>query len=107
MRWLLRLVLAILFICLVLASAIAYMDNEKAVALRFLQWHTPVVSIYWWMLLSLSIGFILGMFLTYATTLKVRVSERKSRRELHSAQRELDTLKDAPVQVSQDVAKMQ
>ena len=45
-------------------------------------------------------GFIFGVCLAYATTVKVRVSERKSRRELNLALRELDKLKDAPIQVA-------
>jgi len=93
MRWLLRLVLILTFILATLVSAVAFMDNADAVSLKFQAWQTPLVSIYWWLLLALTIGFVLGSLVLYASSVKLRLSERKSRRELTKTQGELQRLK--------------
>lgn len=94
MRWLWRLVLILAFVVAALISAVAFMDNADAVSLRFLEWQTPLVSIYWWLLLALTIGFVSGSVVLYAMSVKLRVSERKFRRELVTTQRELQRLKE-------------
>ncbi len=93
MRWLWRLMLIFIFILAALISAVAFMDNADAVSLTFLQWQSPQVSIYWWILFALTAGFISGLVVLYATTVKLRVSERKIRRELLATQQELERLK--------------
>ena len=93
MRWLWRLILTFTFILAALISAVAFLDNADAVSLKFLEWQSPLVSIYWWILLSLTIGFVTGSVVLYATSMKLRASERKSRRELVTTQQELQRLK--------------
>jgi uncharacterized integral membrane protein len=34
--------------------------NQAPVALKFLIWQTPVVSLYWWLLLAFVCGLLLG-----------------------------------------------
>jgi len=93
MRWLWRLALILTFVLAALISAVAFMDNADAVSLRFMDWQTPLVSIYWWLLLALTTGFISGSVILYAASVKLRVSERKFRRELATKQQELQRLK--------------
>jgi uncharacterized integral membrane protein len=93
MRWLWRVMLIVTFILAALISAVAFMDNADAVSLKFLEWQSPLVSIYWWILFALTAGFISGSVVLYATTVKIRISERKFRRELLATQQELERLK--------------
>ena len=94
MRILWLIVLVVLFLGAAVISAVAFIDNETAVSLRFLQWQTPVISIYWWLLLSLFVGFLLGNLVSYTGSFKIRLSERKARRELVNTEQELQRLKD-------------
>ena len=93
MRWLWRVILIVTFILAALISAVAFMDNSDGVSLKFLEWQTPVASIYWWLLFALTVGFLSGSVVLYATLVKMRISERKFRRELLATQQELERLK--------------
>lgn len=104
MRWLWNLVLLLIFVTLVLFSAIAYFDNTQSVALHFLEWYTPAYSIYWWLLAALTLGFICGSLIIYIGSVSLRMSERKSRRELLKLKQELQVFKDARREIPAETA---
>ena len=81
-------VLAILLFCFALLAV-----NQGQVALRFLSWETPEVSVFWWLLLA----FFLGVAVTSAgfglVTLRLRLRQRSLGKQLEAADRELKALR--------------
>ena len=72
MRGLVRLMVAVLFVGILLLGALAMIDNQQRVALRFLEWHTMELSFYWWLFLALFVGFVLGWTLAAFSSLRRR-----------------------------------
>ena len=79
MRGLLRLMIAVVFVAVLLLGALAMIDNQERVALQFLDWRTRELSIYWWLFVALSIGFLLGWALTSVANLRRRAAARQAR----------------------------
>ena len=46
--------------------------NQSPVALKFLIWQTPVVSLYWWLLLAFVAGLLLGAASAGLSILRLR-----------------------------------
>ena len=72
--------------------------NQGQVALRFLSWETPELSVFWWLL----VAFFLGALVTAAgfalVTLRLRLRERRLGKELEASHRELEKLRDLTLQ---------
>ena len=60
MRKLSRWITTIAFILVVVISVLAVIDNRSGVALRFLGWSTPEISIYWWIIGAFGLGIRQG-----------------------------------------------
>ena len=56
MRKLSRWITTIAFILIVVISVLAVIDNRGGVALHFLGWATPELSIYWWIVGAFGLG---------------------------------------------------
>jgi uncharacterized membrane protein YciS (DUF1049 family) len=82
MRALRTLVIALLFVLAVLLGVLAFVDNSSAVALEFLEWKTPTLSLYWWLLGTLVIGITIGWLGASVTVVRAKVAERRATREL-------------------------
>lgn len=89
MRWLGNLVVALLFVLVLAFCTLAVMDNDEAVALRLLSWQTPAISVYWWLVLALSLGLIFGWLFAMRGNLRLRLQTRQLRRELEQQRQEL------------------
>jgi hypothetical protein len=56
-----RLVLRIvLFAIVAIAASLAALENTHAVRLSLLGYQSPELSVFWWLLIALGIGIILG-----------------------------------------------
>jgi uncharacterized membrane protein YciS (DUF1049 family) len=92
MRALAKLFWAALAIVLFFFALLAV--NQGQVALRFLSWETPELSVFWWLL----VAFLLGALVTAAgfglVTLRLRLRERRLGKELEASNRELEKLRD-------------
>ena len=64
--------LLFLFVIALLAAA----DNSDAVALKFLDWRSPVWPVSWWMLLAFVIGVLFGMALNFYSNTLLRLDAR-------------------------------
>ena len=82
MHWLRTLAVASLFLFATLLGVLAFVDNSSVVALKFLDWQTPAVSLYWWLLITLVSGIAIGWLAASVTIVRVKVAERRVRREL-------------------------
>ena len=79
--------LAIVLFCFALLAV-----NQAQVALRFLDWQTPEVSVFWWLLLAFLLGLVvaaLGFGLA---------SQRALNKELDASRRELERLRNLTLQ---------
>ena len=83
----LKTVLAIvLAICLMAISALLLADNATPVSLRLLNYETPPLPVFWWLLTALIVGFAAGTAQCIAGHFRRNAVERKLRRELGQSQ---------------------
>jgi hypothetical protein len=47
-----------------------------------LNWQTPTLSIYWWLVASLAFGIVLGWLASLRTKLQLRLQARQLKKEL-------------------------
>ncbi|MEZ5557135.1 MAG: lipopolysaccharide assembly protein LapA domain-containing protein [Pseudomonadales bacterium] len=96
MHWLSRLLWAALAIVLFLFGALAV--NQGEVALRFLVWETPQISVFWWLLMAFALGLGAGICALGIASVGLRLSRRRLRRRLDAAEQELERLRSAAPQ---------
>lgn len=73
-------------ICLVAISALLLADNATPVSLRVLNYETPPVPVFWWLLAALILGFAGGAAQCIGGHFRHNAVERKLRRELNRSQ---------------------
>ena len=88
-----------LFIALIafLVALLAAADNSAEVALRFLEYETPVWPISWWMLTAFVIGVVFGNLLNLVSNTRLRLDARRARKTADCRTLELDQAKAQPV----------
>ena len=96
MRSIVRLIVAILFVAVLMLGALAMIDNQARVALHFLDWQTFQLSIYWWLLITLASGFLMGWSFASLASLRRRVGMRQTQRQLAVSQQEVQRLRESP-----------
>jgi uncharacterized membrane protein YciS (DUF1049 family) len=96
MRRLSRWVMTIAFALVVAVGILAVVDNRGLVALHFLDWATPELSIYWWIVGAFAMGVVIGWLGAGVQVLRVRASSRQLRRDLSRSQAELTRAKNVP-----------
>lgn len=94
MNWVWKVLLGILFVVVALLGLLAMMDNDARVSLQFLEWRTPELSIYWWLLSAMLIGAVLGWTASAAASVRTRLAQRRTRRELAQSQDEVRRLRN-------------
>ena len=67
--------------------------NQEPVALQFLVWNTPAVSVFWWLLAAMVLGTLLGFILAYLASFKMRLERRRLQRSVDEQASELQRLK--------------
>ena len=69
-------------IFLVAISALLLADNATPVSLKLLNYETPALPVFWWLLAALVVGFVGGAAQCIAGHFRHNAVERKLRREL-------------------------
>ncbi len=82
MRRLKTLLWLLVAICLAAISALLLADNATPVSLRLLNYETPPVPVFWWLLATLIFGFAAGTTQCIGGHFRRNAVERKLRREL-------------------------
>lgn len=77
---------AFLFVVALLAAA----DNSDEVALKFLEWQSPVWPISWWMLMAFVIGVLFGVLLNVYSNTRLRLNARSANKVAEDRARRLD-----------------
>jgi uncharacterized integral membrane protein len=63
--------------------------NQNRVALRFLTWETPPISVFWWLLAAFLLGALCASLACSVTALRGRMRQRALNRQLDESRREL------------------
>ncbi|HAL42959.1 MAG TPA: hypothetical protein DCP57_10975 [Gammaproteobacteria bacterium] len=93
MAWLKRLLMVITALVGFALAALAV--NQEQVALTFIDWQTPfTLSIFWWMLMALVSGIILGWSYNLLRTIPLRIRLRQQRSEVARLESEILRLKE-------------
>ena len=88
-----------MFICVVVISVLAVIDNRGRVALHFLNWATPEISVYWWLVAAFVFGVTVGWLGAGVRVLRVHAGNRRLRRDLDQSQAELARAKSSPPRI--------
>ena len=89
MSWLKSLFFFCLLLLVFLFAALAV--NQQQVALSFVSWKTPfTLSIFWWLLMALVLGIVLGWFYNLVRHLPLRMQVRKLKKALAAAEQALE-----------------
>lgn len=94
MTWLRRTLAVLLALVLFLFAVVAV--NQEQIALRFLAWQTPAVSVFWWLLISLVLGMLVGLTAALGVAARRSLKNRRLRKELQAVREELRRLRDPP-----------
>ena len=81
------------FLVALLASA----DNSAEVALRFLEYESPVWPISWWMITAFVVGVVFGNLLNVVSNTRLRMESRRERKIAQGRTQDLDKSKADPV----------
>ncbi|MBL6689622.1 MAG: LapA family protein [Pseudomonadales bacterium] len=84
------------------AAAVALLaaaDNSDEVALKFLEWESPVWPISWWILTAFVVGVLFGTALNLVSDTRLRMNVRKANKTAAGRTRELDQVKASSTEV--------
>ena len=93
MNWLGRLFWALLALLVFLFAALAV--NQEQIALQFVTWRTPQLSVFWWLLLAFSAGLLIGLIGVAWSTTRLSLKNRGLNKRLTNTERELNKLQQA------------
>ncbi len=91
MAWLIRLFWAALALLLFLFAALAV--NQGHIALEFLIWRTPEVSVFWWLLVAFALGLLVGITGLTLVSMKQGLRNRRLSKQLDERDQELQKLR--------------
>lgn len=76
--------LFVLFISIILLSALSV--NQEEIVLKFAVWETPFkISVYWWLLAALALGFSLGLLNTFFINIRLRLENKRLKKALEQS----------------------
>jgi uncharacterized membrane protein YciS (DUF1049 family) len=93
MSWLGRLFWLVLALLVFLFSVLAV--NQDVIALQFVTWRTPEISMFWWLLAAFALGLLLGLLGVAWSTARLSLRNRRLTRRLGAAETELGKARQA------------
>lgn len=79
----------IVFVVALLAAA----DNSEEVAIKFLDYETPVWPVSWWVLVAFVAGTLFGNLLNFVSNTRLRMNARAANKTAQSRTLEMDKMK--------------
>jgi uncharacterized integral membrane protein len=76
-----------LFAVLVVAAAIAMVENRAPVSLEFLGYHSAELPLYWWLVIAFAGGGLCGWLISGVGAIRARADARRARAALTQATR--------------------
>ena len=92
MTWLRRALAVFAALVLFLLAVVAV--NQEQIALRFLAWQSPALSVFWWLLIALLLGVALGLAGGVGISARRSMHNRRLRKELQAAESEMTRLRE-------------
>lgn len=74
--------------------------NQESVSLRLLDWQTPEISVFFWLLAAFAIGLSAGVVGMMLSGVKHRLERRKLNKSVETLRKEVATLKNHAPQES-------
>lgn len=72
--------------------------NQQDIALEFLVWRTPTVSVFWWLLAAFAAGLALGLLGMVVSSARLGLRNRSLSRRIREAEGELRRLRSMMLQ---------
>lgn len=105
MKWISRLFWLLLLIA---AFTLALLTvNQQQVELVFLNWKTPQLSVFWWLLIAFSSGLTLGLIPAMINSAKHVLQQRRLSKEIKARDKEIEQLRDLKSSEQQLAAEQQ
>ena len=92
MKWLTRLFWLAIALLAFLFAVLAV--NQSPIALEFLAWRTPEISVFWWLFAAFVLGLLLGIAGITLSSMKVGLRNRRLAKELDERDKELHRLRN-------------
>ena len=94
MLWLKRVLLILVFLLVALATMDFMLENQQSISLQFLEMQSPL-SLY--VVLSFILGSVLGIFVGWLITTRLRLKLMVQSNELNRYRKEIDKLRTQAV----------
>ncbi len=91
MAWLIRLFWAALALLVFFFAALAV--NQGHIALEFLIWRTPEISVFWWLLVAFALGIFTAISGLTLISMKQGLRNRRLTKQLGERDQELQKLR--------------
>ena len=91
MAWLIRLFWAVLALLVFFFAALAV--NQGHIALEFLIWRTPEISVFWWLVVAFALGLLIGVTGLTLISMKQGLRNRRLSKQLEERDQELQKLR--------------
>ncbi|BDX19505.1 MAG: DUF1049 domain-containing protein [Pseudomonadales bacterium] len=97
MLWLKRVLLILVFLLVALATMDFMLENQQSISLQFLEMQSPALPLSLYVVLSFILGSVLGIFVGWLITTRLRLKLMVQSNELNRYRKEIDKLRTQAV----------
>ena len=97
MLWLKRVLLILVFLLVALATMDFMLENQQSISLQFLEMQSPALPHSLYVVLSFILGSVLGIFVGWLITTRLRLKLMVQSNELNRYRKEIDKLRTQAV----------
>ena len=97
MLWLKRVLLILVFLLVALATMDFMLENQQSISLQFLETQSPALPLSLSVVLSFILGSVLGIFVGWLITTRLRLKLMVQSNELNRYRKEIDKLRTQAV----------
>lgn len=97
MLWLKRVLLILVFLLVALATMDFMLENQQSISLQFLEMQSPALPLSLYVVLSFIFGSVLGIFVGWLITTRLRLKLMVQSNELNRYRKEIDKLRTQAV----------
>ena len=97
MLWLKRVLMILVFLLVALATMDFMLENQQSISLQFLEMQSPALPLSLYVVLSFILGSVLGIFVGWLITTRLRLKLMVQSNELNRYRKEIDKLRTQAV----------